>query len=75
MYKLQRREELVRQIKQLAALPSLKPMVETPQCFRGMSLRSAMVLATGLVDWRRFERPGQLACYLGLISREDSSGS
>ncbi|MDQ2664777.1 MAG: transposase [Gemmatimonadota bacterium] len=28
-----------------------------------------------LVDWRRFERPGQLACYLGLVSREDSSGN
>ncbi len=33
-----------------------------------------MVLATEIVDWRRFERPAQLACYLGLISREDSSG-
>jgi transposase len=33
-----------------------------------------MVLATEIVDWRRFKRPSQLACYLGLISREDSSG-
>jgi transposase len=33
-----------------------------------------MVLATEIVDWRRFERPGQLAAYLGLVSREDSSG-
>ena len=75
LYKLQRREELDRQIAQLAELPTVKPMVQRLQCFRGISLHSAMVLATELVDWRRFERPGQLACYLGLVSREDSSGN
>jgi transposase len=37
-------------------------------------LQAAMVLATAIVDWRRFERPGQLAAYLGLVAREDSSG-
>jgi transposase len=74
MYKLQRRDELDRQIEQLALLPALAPMVTRLQCFRGISLHSAMVLATEIVDWRRFERPAQLACYLGLVSREDSSG-
>jgi transposase len=74
MYKLQRRDELDRQIEQLALLPSLAPMVSRLQCFRGISLHSAMVLATEIVDWRRFEHPRQLACYLGLVSREDSSG-
>ncbi|HSU96217.1 MAG TPA: transposase, partial [Gemmatimonadaceae bacterium] len=49
-------------------------MVGRLQCFRGISLHSAMVLATEIVDWRRFERPAQLTCYLGLVSREDSSG-
>jgi transposase len=33
-----------------------------------------MVLVTEIVDWRRVEHPRQLACYLGLVSREDSSG-
>lgn len=75
LYKLQRRDELDRQIEQLALLPSLAPMVQRLQCFRGISLHSAMVLATELVDWRRFERPAQLACYLGLVSREASSGA
>ncbi len=74
MYKLQRREELDRQIERLAELPTLAPMVRQLQCFRGISVQSAMVLATELVDWRRFEHPRQLACYLGLIPREDSSG-
>lgn len=74
MYKLQRRDELDRQIEELALRPALAPMVSRLQCFRGISLHSAMVLATEIVDWRRFERPAQLACYLGLVSREDSSG-
>ncbi len=74
MYKLQRRDELDRQIEQLALLPALAAMVSRLQCFRGISLHSAMVLATEIVDWRRFEHPRQLACYLGLVSREDSTG-
>jgi transposase len=74
MYKLQRRDALDRQIEELALLPALAPMVNRLQCFRGISLQSAMVLATEIVDWRRFERPAQLACYLGLVPREDSSG-
>ncbi len=73
-YKLERRDELDRQIEQLALLPNIAPMVARLQCFRGISLHSAMVLATEIVDWRRFERPSQLACYLGLVSKEDSSG-
>ena len=33
-----------------------------------------MVLATEIVDWRRFARPTQLMAYLGLVPREASSG-
>jgi transposase len=73
-YKLQRRDELDREIERLAELPTLAPMVKRLQCFRGIALQSAMVLATEIVDWRRFARPTQLAAYLGLVSREDSSG-
>ena len=74
-YKLQRREELDREIERLAELPTLAPMVRRLQCFRGIALHGAMVLATEIVDWRRFHRPAQLAAYLGLVSREDSSGT
>ena len=73
-YKLQRRDELDREIARLAELPTLAPMVRRLQCFRGIALQGAMVLATEIVDWRRFERPTQLAAYLGLVSREASSG-
>jgi transposase len=73
-YKLQRRDELDHQIEQLALTPALAGAVARLQCFRGISLHGAMVLATEIVDWRRFERPGQLAAYLGLVAREYSSG-
>jgi transposase len=74
LYKLQRRDELDKEIERLAELPTLAPAVKRLQCFRGISLHSAVVLATEIVDWRRFDRPSQLACYLGLVSRENSSG-
>jgi len=74
-YKLTRRDELDREIERLAELPTLAPTVGRLQCFRGISLHAAMVLATEIGGWRRFSRPGQLACYLGLVSREDSSGN
>ena len=77
LYKLQRRDDLDREIERLAELPALKPAVQALQCFqcfRGLSLHSAMVLATEITDWRRFARPGQLASYVGLVMRESSSG-
>jgi transposase len=74
LYKLQRRDDLDREIERLAELPTLKPAVERLQCFRGLSLHSAMVLATEISDWRRFARPGELASYIGLVMREASSG-
>ncbi len=33
-----------------------------------------MVLVTELGDWRRFEHPGQLMAYVGLVPSEHSSG-
>ena len=75
VYKLQRRDELDREIAQLALSPALAEAVGRLQCFRGISLHAAMVLATEISDWRRFERPGQLAAYLGLVAREYSSGN
>jgi transposase len=73
-YKLSRRDELDAKIEELALQPHLAPAVGRLQCFRGISLLGAMVLATEIGDWRRFERPAQLAAYLGLIPTEDSSG-
>ena len=49
---------------QLARLP----------CFRGIDVHRAMVLATELVDWRRFSSPRQLMSYFGLVPHDNSSG-
>jgi hypothetical protein len=73
-YKLSRRDELDRQIAALALTPAVADAVQRLQCFRGLQVHGAMVLATELVDWRRFENPRQLMAYLGLVPREHSSG-
>ena len=73
-YKLSRRDELDRQIAALALTPAVADAVQRLQCFRGVQLHAAMVLATELVDWRRFQSPRQLMAYLGLVPREHSSG-
>ena len=39
-----------------------------------LQVHSAMVLATELVDWRRFYSPRKLMAYLGFVPRVHSSG-
>src|SRR5688500_1619944 len=73
-YKLQRREELDRQIAALALTPALATAVGWLQCFRGIQLHTAMVLATEIVDWGRFADPRELMAYLGLVPTERSTG-
>lgn len=73
-YKIDRRDELDRQIEALAITKPYRSAVEALRCFRGIDTHSAMVLATEIGDWRRFENPQQLMAYLGLVPSEDSSG-
>lgn len=73
-YKISRREDLDEQIEKLALSPFYAPRVDRLRCFRGISTTAAMTLATEIGDWRRFERPGQLMAYLGLVPSEHSSG-
>lgn len=73
-YKISRREDLDEQIEKLALSPHYKYAVERLCCFRGISTIAAMTLLSEIGDWRRFERPGQLMAYLGLVPSEHSSG-
>ena len=73
-YKLARREELDKEIAALALTPALALRVARLQCFRGIDTHAAMVLATELVDWRRFSSARELMAYFGLVPREHSSG-
>lgn len=73
-YKVSRREDLDGQIEKLAFSPAYKPKIDRLRCFRGVDTLAAMTLVTEIGDWRRFERPGQLMAYLGLVPSEYSSG-
>ena len=73
-YTLSRRDALDQQIAALALTSAYAPAVEVLQCFRGIQVHSAIVLATELVDWRRFDAPRKLMAYVGFVPREHSSG-
>ena len=73
-YKLDRRDELDRQIEALAVEPSYKEAVGRLCCLKGISTQAAMVLVTEIGDFRRFEHPGKLMAYVGLVPSEHSSG-
>jgi transposase len=73
-YKLSRREDLDEQIQKLAFGPVYRPTIGRLRCFRRIDTLAAMTLATEIGDWRRFEKPGQLMAYLGLVPSEYSSG-
>lgn len=74
-YKLQRREELDRRIEEIALEPAYREAVGRLCAFKGIRTHAAMVLVSEIGDFRRFERPGQLMAYLGLVPSEHSSGT
>ena len=69
-YKLDRRDELDRQIEALALEPAYREAVGRLCCLKGISTQAAMVLVTEIGDFRRFGHPGKLMAYLGLVPRE-----
>ncbi len=73
-YKLSRRDALDQHVAEVALTPAYAPAVATLQCFRRIQVHSAMVLATELVYWRRFDAPRKLMADLGFVPREHSSG-
>lgn len=73
-YKTQRRDELDQEIEAIAFSPPYREAVGYLGCYRGMATLACMTLLTEIGDWRRFERPGQLMAYLGLVPSEHSSG-
>ena len=74
-YARQRRDALDQEIGAVAVTPTLATAIGWLSCFRGIDRQAAMVLATEIVDWRRFAKPTQLMAYVGLVPRENSSGA
>jgi transposase len=44
------------------------------RCFRGIDTLTALILSLEIGDFARFDRPGQLASWLGLVPTLDQSG-
>jgi transposase len=69
-----RRDQLERTI---AGLVPDSPWAQTAarlRCLRGIDTLSAVGLCAEIGDFERFQRPGQLMSYLGLVPCENSSG-
>ena len=71
----QRIARLVADLEELAPqLAHLWPLIKALQALRGIALVSAVTLVAELGDLRRFGSAKQLMAYLGLTSKEHSSG-
>jgi transposase len=69
-----RRDQLEATIAQLVPGSPYAQTVARLRCLRGIDTLSAVGLAAEIGDFARFERPGQLMSYLGLVPSESSSG-
>ncbi len=65
---------LVEQIGEQVEHWPMKPVVEAFQSMRGVSLIVAATVVAEVGDMTRFDEPGQLTAYLGLVPSESSSG-
>jgi transposase len=69
-----RRDTLERMIDELIPDSHWAQPVARLRCLRGIDTLSAVGLCAEIGDFARFERPGQLMSYLGLVPSEHSSG-
>ena len=69
-----RRETLESTIGQLVPDSPWAQTIARLRCLRGIDTLSAVGLCAEIGDFERFERPGRLMSYLGLVPSENSSG-
>jgi len=69
-----RRDQLETTIAKLVPGSPYAQTVARLRCLRGIDTLSAVGLAAEIGDFQRFERPGRLMSYLGLVPSESSSG-
>lgn len=70
----QRRSALDQAIEEVWPQSPWSETVARLRCFRGIGSLTAFGLCAEVGDFRRFERPGALAGYLGIVPSEHSSG-
>jgi transposase len=69
-----RRDQLETTISALVPASPYAQTVARLRCLRGIDTLSAVGLAAEIGDFQRFERPGRLMSYLGLVPSECSTG-
>jgi transposase len=69
-----RKQALDERLSRLAQEGEWWPTVARLRCFRGLDTLTAFALALEIGDFRRFQRPAQLASWLGLVPSLDQSG-
>ncbi len=69
-----RKAALDERLSRLALEPEWWPTVARLRCFRGIDTLTAFVLCLEIGDFHRFQRPAQLASWLGLVPTLDQSG-
>jgi transposase len=69
-----RRDQLERTLSEFVPGSPYAQTVARLRCLRGIDTLSAVGLAAEIGDFTRFQRPGQLMSYLGLVPCESSSG-
>jgi transposase len=67
-------QRLTEQVRQQSQQSRLHELIKALQSMRGISLIVAATIAAELGDLTRFENPGKLMAFLGLIPSEHSSG-
>lgn len=65
---------LTDQIRKEVEMWSMRPVVEAYEALRGVQLVVAATVVAELGDLTRFDKPGQLMAFLGLVPSEHSSG-
>jgi transposase len=69
-----RKAALDERLSRLAVAGDWWPTVARLRCFRGIDTLTAFVLALEIGEFARFQRPGQLASWLGLVPSLNQSG-
>jgi transposase len=69
-----RRAAIDERLSRIAQDPQVWPAVARLRCFRGVDTLTALALVVEIGDWSRFQRPAQLAAWLGLVPSLSQSG-
>lgn len=69
-----RRDQMQRDLTELAGESRFAPVIGRLRCLRGVETLTALGLCVEVGGFERFAHPERLACYLGLVPSEDTSG-